>query len=174
MIDLHCHLGGAVPSSVLWEILCDSGLQTEFRSFENLHQFLTVTSKDFHDLDDFLGRYFHVTELIQSSPHAASTAVYHAVAKAYRRAEIKGMEIRYNPLKRVHGGHHTLGAIIMATVQGMQRVSMHGGNFWLVLPYHPSWEKVLGRAVKVISHDQSLRPLLGSSYRPWSQFFEIS
>tara|TARA_B100000989_G_scaffold294112_1_gene272536 strand:- start:151 stop:1203 length:1053 start_codon:yes stop_codon:yes gene_type:complete len=125
MIDLHCHLGGAVPSSVLWEILCDSGLQTEFRSFENLHQFLTVTSKDFHDLDDFLGRYFHVTELIQSSPHAASTAVYHAVAKAYRRAEIKGMEIRYNPLKRVHGGHHTLGAIIMATVQGMQRVSMH-------------------------------------------------
>lgn len=125
MIDLHSHLGGAVPSAVLWEVLCDSGLQTEFTSFENLHEFLTVTSEGFQDLDDFLGRYFHATELIQSSPNAAQTAVYQAVAKAYRRAAIEGMEIRYNPFKRIHGGHHTLGAIIMATVQGLQRVSHH-------------------------------------------------
>ena len=33
MNDLHIHLGGAVPSSVLWEILCDNGLRTEFVDF---------------------------------------------------------------------------------------------------------------------------------------------
>jgi adenosine deaminase len=140
LIDLHCHLGGAVPSAVLWEILCDSGLHTEFDSFQSLHRFLSVAMGDIHSLDDFLGRYFHATELIQSSPQAANEAVYQSVAKAYRRctvdAEIPGnpgagspsflgMEIRYNPLKRIHGGRHTLGAIIMATIQGLQRVSMH-------------------------------------------------
>ncbi len=140
LIDLHCHLGGAVPSAVLWEILCDSGLQTEFDSFRSLHRFLSVAAGDIHSLDDFLGRYFHATELIQSSPQAANEAAYQAVAKAYRRCtmvaeeapaadgspdEFSGMEIRYNPLKRIHGGRHTLGAIIMATIQGLQRVSMH-------------------------------------------------
>jgi adenosine deaminase len=125
MIDLHCHLGGAVPSAVLWEILCDSGLHTEFATFDQLHRFLTVTKGDIVDLDQFLNRYFHSTELIQSSPYAASTSIYQAVAKAYRRAQIVGMEVRFNPLKRVHGGRHTLGAIIMAAIQGAQRVSMH-------------------------------------------------
>lgn len=140
LIDLHCHLGGAVPSAVLWEILCDSGLQTEFESFDSLHRFLSVSSGDIQSLDDFLGRYFHVTELIQASPQAANESVYQAVAKAFRRCTIldqenenqdfgghdfKGMEIRYNPLKRVFGGRHTLGAIIMSTIQGLQRVSMH-------------------------------------------------
>jgi len=140
LIDLHCHLGGAVPSAVLWEILCDSGLQTEFESFDSLHRFLSVCSGDVKSLDDFLGRYFHSTELIQSSPQAANESAYQAVAKAYRRCsmasqqedeekklknEFLGMEIRYNPLKRLHGGRHTLGAIIMATIQGLQRVSMH-------------------------------------------------
>ncbi len=141
LIDLHCHLGGAVPSAVLWEILCDSGLQTEFDSFNSLHRFLSVASGDIKSLDDFLGRYFHATELIQSSPQAANESAYQAVAKAYRRCtmvvqehlaaqedfpdEFIGMEIRYNPLKRIHGGRHTLGAIIMATIQGLQRVSMH-------------------------------------------------
>lgn len=125
MIDMHTHLGGAVPSAVLWEILCDSGLQTEFKSFDELHSFLTVNPGELRDLDDFLGRYFHATELIQSSPHAASEAIYQAVAKAYRRAKITGMEVRYNPLKRLRRGQHTLDAIILATIQGLQRASVH-------------------------------------------------
>ncbi len=122
---MHTHLGGAVPSSVLWEILCDSGLQTEFKTFDDLHNFLTVEQGALRDLDDFLGRYFHATELIQSSPQAASVAAYQAVAKAYRRAHITGMEVRYNPLKRLRRGQHTLDAIILATIQGLQRASVH-------------------------------------------------
>ena len=42
MHDLHIHLGGAVPSSVLWEILCDNGLRTEFTDFTTFHDSLTA------------------------------------------------------------------------------------------------------------------------------------
>lgn len=125
MLDLHTHLGGAVPSAVLWELLCDGGLQTEFEHFEDLHEFLTVSGHNITSLDDFLGRYFHATELIQSSPQAAMVSVYQAVGKAYRRASIEGIEIRYNPLKRIRGGLHTLDAIILGTIQGLERASMH-------------------------------------------------
>lgn len=125
MIDLHTHLGGAVPAAVLWEILCDGGLQTNFKSFDQLQDFLTVSGGDITSLDDFLKLYFHATELIQSSPSAAMVAAYQAVAKAYRRAQISGMEVRYNPIKRLREGYHTIDSIILATIQGLQRASMH-------------------------------------------------
>lgn len=125
LLDLHTHLGGAVPSAALWEILCDSGLRTEFKQFEDLHDYLSVKKEDIKSLDEFLGRYFHATELIQSSPQAAATAVYQAVVKAYRRSQIEGIEIRYNPLKRVRGGLHRLDSIIMGTLQGLVRASTH-------------------------------------------------
>lgn len=123
LIDLHVHLGGAVPAAVLWEILCDSGLYTEFKSFDALQHFLTVEYREIHNLDDFLHRYFHATELIQSSPRAAEEAIYQAVAKAYRRAKITGMEVRFNPLKRINDGWHQLDSLILASIQGLQRVS---------------------------------------------------
>ncbi len=40
MHDLHIHLGGAVPSAVLWETLGDNGLQTEFDNFTRFHDSL--------------------------------------------------------------------------------------------------------------------------------------
>lgn len=158
MIDLHTHLGGAVPASVLWEILCDSGLQTEFQTFDQLQDFLTVNPGDVKTLDDFLNLYFHATELIQSSPHAATAASYQAVAKAYRRAKITGMEVRYNPLKRLRMGLHSLDAIILATVQGLQRASMHyqvrtGILFSLgkELPHEENW-KIIKAALRFQGH----------------------
>lgn len=125
MIDLHTHLGGAVPAAVLWEILCDSGLRTEFGSFDELQSYLSVKPGEIQSLDDFVGRYFHASEFIQSSPGAASTAVYQMVAKAYRRAKIDAVEIRFNPIKRIRGGLHSIDAIVLAAIQGLQRASMH-------------------------------------------------
>lgn len=127
MRDLHIHLGGAVPSAVLWEILCDNGLHTEYQSFDAFHESLTANPGEIRSLDDFLGRYFDLTELIQSSPAAASVSAYQVVAKAYRRARIEGVELRFNPMKRMRGGLHTLEAIILAALQGLQRASMHYG-----------------------------------------------
>lgn len=127
MQDLHIHLGGAVPSSVLWEILCDNGLRTEHVDFASFHQSLTAKPDEVKSLDDFLGRYFEMTEEIQSSPSAASVSAYQVVAKAYRRARVSAVELRFNPLKRLRHGLHTMDAIILAVMQGMERASLHYG-----------------------------------------------
>ena len=127
MHDLHIHLGGAVPSSVLWEILCDNGLKTEYSDFTSFHDSLTARHDEVKSLDDFLGRYFEVTEEIQSSPSAASVSAYQVVAKAYRRAQIEAIELRFNPYKRVRHGLHTMDAIILAVMQGLERASLHYG-----------------------------------------------
>lgn len=127
MHDLHIHLGGAVPSSVLWEILCDNGLRTEYVDFNTFHDSLTARPDEVKSLDDFLGRYFQVTEEIQSSPSAASVSAYQVVAKAFRRARVQGIELRFNPQKRMRHGLHTMDAIILAVMQGLERASLHYG-----------------------------------------------
>lgn len=127
MNDLHIHLGGAVPSSVLWEILCDNGLRTEFVDFTSFHDSLTARPDQVKSLDDFLGRYFQVTEEIQSSPSAASVSAYQVVAKAYRRAQVTALELRFNPQKRRRHGLHTMDAIILAVMQGLERATLHYG-----------------------------------------------
>jgi adenosine deaminase len=127
MHDLHIHLGGAVPSSVLWEILCDNGLQTEYVDFNSFHDSLTARPNEVKSLDDFLGRYFQLTEEIQSSPSAASVSAYQVVAKAYRRARVTALELRFNPQKRMRHGLHTMDAIILAVMQGLERASLHYG-----------------------------------------------
>jgi len=127
MHDLHIHLGGAVPSSVLWEILCDNGLRTEYVDFTSFHESLTARPHEVKSLDDFLGRYFQVTEEIQSSPSAASVSAYQVVAKAYRRAQVSAVELRFNPQKRMRHGLHTMDAIILAVMQGLERATLHYG-----------------------------------------------
>jgi len=127
MHDLHIHLGGAVPSSVLWEILCDNGLRTEYVDFTTFHESLTARPNEVKSLDDFLGRYFQVTEEIQSSPSAASVSAYQVIAKAYRRAQVSAVELRFNPQKRMRHGLHTMDAIILAVIQGLERASLHYG-----------------------------------------------
>ena len=127
MNDLHIHLGGAVPSSVLWEILCDNGLRTEHVDFSAFHDSLTARPDEVKSLDDFLGRYFQVTEEIQSSPSAASVSAYQVVAKAHRRASVSALELRFNPQKRMRHGLHTMDAIILAVMQGLERASLHYG-----------------------------------------------
>lgn len=149
MHDLHIHLGGAVPSSVLWEILCDNGLRTEFHDFVSFHESLTARTDEVKSLDDFLGRYFKVTEEIQSSPSAASVSAYQVVAKAYRRARVRSLELRFNPYKRVRGGLHTMDAIILAVMQGLERATLHYGvttgiilSLGRDLPLEANWQIV--------------------------------
>jgi adenosine deaminase len=154
MHDLHIHLGGAVPSSVLWEILCDNGLRTEYVDFATFHDSLTARPDEVKSLDDFLGRYFQVTEEIQSSPSAASVSAYQVVAKAYRRAKVKSVELRFNPQKRMRHGLHTMDAIILAVMQGLERASLHYGvatgiilSLGRDLPLEANWQ-IIEAAIK--------------------------
>ena len=125
--DLHVHLGGAVPAAVLWEILCNQGLQTEYKGFQDFQTALTAAAGQIKNLDEFLGKYFHVTEAIQSSPDAIATSAYQAISKAFRRSQIAYMEIRFNPAKRLRAGLHNMDAIVLATLQGLERASLHYG-----------------------------------------------
>ena len=154
MHDLHIHLGGAVPSPVLWEILCDNGLRTGFDNFTSFHDSLTARPDEVASLDDFLGRYFQVTEEIQSSPSAASVSAYQVVAKAYRRAQVTALELRFNPFKRVRHGLHTMDAIILAVMQGLERASLHYGvatgiilSLGRDLPLEANWQ-IIDAAIK--------------------------
>jgi len=154
MHDLHIHLGGAVPSSVLWEILCDNGLRTEYVDFTAFHNSLTARPDQVKSLDDFLGRYFRVTEEIQSSPSAASVSAYQVVAKAYRRAQVTALELRFNPQKRMRHGLHTMDAIIVAVMQGLERATLHYGvatgiilSLGRDLPLEANWQ-IIEAAIK--------------------------
>ncbi|TLD69417.1 adenosine deaminase [Phragmitibacter flavus] len=165
MQDLHIHLGGAVPSSVLWETLCDNGLQTEFVDFATFHDSLTARPDEVKSLDDFLGRYFQVTEEIQSSPSAANVSAYQVVAKAYRRAKVTSLELRFNPHKRMRHGLHTMDAIILAVIQGLERASLHYGvatgiilSLGRDLPLDANWQ-IIEAAIKW----RSRGPLNGAS-----------
>lgn len=158
MHDLHIHLGGAVPSSVLWETLCDNGLQTEYQNFDSFHESLTANAQDVKSLDDFLGRYFELTEEIQSSPSAANVSAYQVVAKAYRRARVQSLELRFNPYKRVRSGLHTMDAIILAVLQGLEKASLHYGvatgiilSLGRDLPIESNWQ-IIEAAIKWKSH----------------------
>jgi adenosine deaminase len=64
---------------------------------------------------------FHWTELIQSSPIAVERSVYEVIGGAYRKNNITGLELRFNPMKRNRGGEQDLDHIIAAAVRGMDR-----------------------------------------------------
>jgi adenosine deaminase len=123
--DLHAHIGGAVPASVLWEILCEQGLQTPHKTFQAFQKALTADANSVENLDEFLGKYFHITEAIQSSPAALSQSAYQAVAKAHRRSDVEFIEMRFNPAKRLRGGIHSIDAILLAALQGLEKASLH-------------------------------------------------
>ena len=132
MIELHSHLGGGVPGAVLWEVLQDEGMSTDFKTFDALQASLTPDPEKITSLDDFLGSFFHTTELIQSSPRAMEASCYHMVAKAYRRSrsetqKLEGIEIRFNPVKRIRDGFLGPDAIMEAAVRGLTRASSHYG-----------------------------------------------
>lgn len=118
-------MGGAVPASVLWEILKNQGLETPFEGFLPFQEALTARAGKVRNLDDFLGRYFHITEAIQSSPDAVATSAYQAVAKAFRRGGVTHMELRFNPVKRLRKGLHSMDAILLSALQGLEKASAH-------------------------------------------------
>ena len=97
MHHLQIQLGGALRSSGLRAILPDNGLRTEFVAFTSFHDSQTARREQLKSLDDFLERYFQVTWKIQFSSSATSVSAYQAVAKAYRRAQMTALEVRFNP-----------------------------------------------------------------------------
>jgi adenosine deaminase len=121
LTELHVHVGSAVDPPIMWEIAQDQGIRLPTKSYWEFEQLITVknrtTYQKYLDL-------FHWTELIQSSPEAMEKSIYSIASGAYRKNNIKTLEIRFNPMKRNRGGERDLDHIILSSIHGIERAML--------------------------------------------------
>ena len=119
LTELHVHLGAAVTPAIMWGIAHAQGIRLPTKDYWAFRDLITVgrRRRSFQGYLDL----FHWTELIQSSPIAVERSVYEVIGGAYRKNNVTGLELRFNPMKRNRGGEQDLDHIIAAAVRGMDR-----------------------------------------------------
>ena len=123
LVELHCHLGGAVAPAIMWGIAHSQGIRLPTKDYWEFRQLITVSARRGRSFDGYL-ELFHWTELIQSSPLAVERSVYEVIGGAYRKNNITTIELRFNPMKRNRGGEQDLDHIISAAIRGMDRAML--------------------------------------------------
>jgi len=119
LTELHVHLGAAVTPAIMWGIAHAQGIRLPTKDYWAFRDLITVGRRR-RGFDAYLDL-FHWTELIQSSPIAVERSVYEVIGGAYRKNNVTGLELRFNPMKRNRGGEQDLDHIIAAAVRGMDR-----------------------------------------------------
>jgi adenosine deaminase len=123
--DLHNHLGASVHPSVLWSIAHMQGIHLPTKSYWEFEKMITMTGDDKNkNLKEMDERFFHWTELIQSSPIAIESAVKSVIEGGYRKSNIVLHELRFNPMKRNRGGERDLDSIIQSAIWGIEKANM--------------------------------------------------
>ncbi len=117
--ELHVHLGAAVTPAIMWGIAHAQGIRLPTKDYWAFRDLITVGRRR-RSFEAYLDL-FHWTELIQSSPTAVERSVYECIGGAYRKNNVTGLELRFNPMKRNRGGEQDLDHIIAAAVRGMDR-----------------------------------------------------
>ncbi len=118
--DLHNHLGASVRPSILWSIAHRQGVKLPTKNFWEFEDMITMTGGEKNrSLKEMNDRFFHWTELIQSSPEAIEESVKAVIDGGYRRSNITLHELRFNPMKRNRGGERDLDLIIMSALWGV-------------------------------------------------------
>jgi len=113
------HLGAAVTPAIMWGIAHAQGIRLPTKDYWAFRDLITVGRRR-RSFEAYLDL-FHWTELIQSSPIAVERSVYEVIGGAYRKNNVTGLELRFNPMKRNRGGEQDLDHIIAAAVRGMDR-----------------------------------------------------
>jgi adenosine deaminase len=124
MAELHAHLGGSVPTYVMWESAHAQGIALPTRDYWEFDRMVSISDPRGVDGLDALDKVYHVTELIQSSPLAVERCVHGMIGGGYRSQRITTCEVRFNPMKRNRGGERDLDHIIMAASRGLDRASL--------------------------------------------------
>ena len=119
LTELHVHLGAAVTPAIMWGIAHAQGIRLPTKDYWAFRELITVGRRR-RGFDAYLAL-FRWTELIQSSPLAVERSVYEVIGGAYRKNNVTGLELRFNPMKRNRGGEQDLDHIIAAAVRGMDR-----------------------------------------------------
>jgi adenosine deaminase len=121
LVDLHLHLGSSSTPHFLWELAHEQGIklpQKDYWSFIS-----SITIKEQTTYDNYL-HFFDLTELIQSSTYAIERAMHKAVSRAYRKGDVRTIEVRFNPMLRNKGGEQDLDKIIFGATVGMKHACL--------------------------------------------------
>jgi adenosine deaminase len=153
LTELHVHLGAAVTPAIMWGIAHAQGIRLPTKDYWAFRDLITVgrRRRGFQAYLDL----FYWTELIQSSPIAVERSVYEVIGGAYRKNNVTGLELRFNPMKRNRGGEQDLDHIIAAAVRGMDRAILEypqvraGLIFCLDRSFPPALNEIM--AAKAIS-----------------------
>ncbi len=124
MAELHAHLGGSVPTNVMWESAHAQGIALPTRDYWEFDRMVSISDPRGVDGLDALDQVYHVTELIQSSPLAVERCVHGMIGGGYRSQRITTCEVRFNPMKRNRGGERDLDHIILAALRGVDRAQL--------------------------------------------------
>ncbi len=121
-VELHSHLGSAVHPSILWSIAHRQGIKLPTKNYWEFEEMITMSASEKNkNLVEMDRRFFHWTELIQSSPEAIEESVKSTIGGGYRKCNIVVHELRFNPMKRNRGGERDLDHIIMSAIWGMDK-----------------------------------------------------
>ena len=121
LVDLHLHLGSSSTPHFLWELAHEQGIRLKEKDYFTFIDSITI--KEQITYDKYL-KFFDLTELIQSSTYAIERAAHQAVSRAYRKGNVRTMEIRFNPMLRNRSGQQDLDKIIFGAVVGIKRACM--------------------------------------------------
>lgn len=139
VIELHVHLGGAVPIHRLYESAVDRGIRLPVQTYDEFVHHLHRRKENSGSLEKYLEVY-EVVERIQSGPQAIREAVLIALNGAARtggssrviegeaetppkeRVPIAGIELRLNPMKRNGNGVWDLDRVMLAASSGVEEI----------------------------------------------------
>lgn len=120
-VDLHLHLGSSSTPHSLWELAHEQGIRLPQKDYFTFIDSIQIREQTTYE--KYLA-FFDITELIQSSTYAIERATHLAVSRAYRKGNIKTLEIRFNPMLRNRGGEQDLDKIIFGAIVGMKRACL--------------------------------------------------
>ena len=120
--ELHTHLGAAVDPPILWSIAHRQGIKLPSKNYWDFEDMITIDpdekNRSVTDLDK---KFYHWTELIQSSPEAIEESVKSVIGGGYRKNNLVLQELRFNPMKRNRSGERDLDHIIMSAIWGLDK-----------------------------------------------------
>ena len=120
--ELHTHLGAAVDPVIMWTIAHRQGIRLPVKDYWDFEDLITMgPGKKNRGVFEMDTDYYHLTELIQSSPEAIEEAVHSVIGGGYRKCNLVLQELRFSPMKRNRTGERDLDFIILAALWGMRR-----------------------------------------------------
>lgn len=121
LVDLHLHLGSSSTPHFLWELAHEQGIRLPEKNYWKFINSVTISKKT--NYENYLN-FFNLTERIQSSSYAIEKAVHGAISRNYRDADVRTIEIRFNPMLRNRGGEQDLDKVILAAAVGMKKACL--------------------------------------------------